>query len=196
VYRRGQIVKVYLAGPEVCLPDARDVLDQKIRLTREIGFVPVAPGDLDIPQAPTGREFGENISRIDEQLMTSADAIIANLTPFRGIHADPGTVYELGFMRGRGKPAFAYSNTSDNHFQRLLAYYDGRINTAADGRLRGPDGSLVDDFDMIENLMIDGGIATSGGAFETYRAPDAQRYSDLTAFKAVLLVAAERLLAS
>ena len=29
-----------------------------------------------------------------------ADAIIANLTPFRGPGADAGTVYELGYMAG------------------------------------------------------------------------------------------------
>ena len=30
--------------------------------------------------------------------MKEADAIIANLTPFRGPSADTGTVYELGYM--------------------------------------------------------------------------------------------------
>ena len=35
--------------------------------------------------------------------MDAADAIIANLTPFRGPSADAGTVYELGYMAGRGK---------------------------------------------------------------------------------------------
>ena len=36
-------------------------------------------------------------------MMDAADAIIANLTPFRGPGADAGTVYELGYMAGRGK---------------------------------------------------------------------------------------------
>ena len=38
-------------------------------------------------------------------MMDAADAIIANLTPFRGPGADAGTVYELGYMAGRGKLA-------------------------------------------------------------------------------------------
>ena len=42
--------------------------------------------------------------------MDAADAIIANLTPFRGPSADAGTVYELGYMAGRGKLCLAYSN--------------------------------------------------------------------------------------
>ena len=43
-------------------------------------------------------------------MMDAADAIIANLTPFRGPSADAGTVYELGYMAGRGKLCLAYSN--------------------------------------------------------------------------------------
>ena len=47
--------------------------------------------------------------------MDSADAIIANLTPFRGIAADTGTCFELGYMCAQGKPAFAYTNVrADN----------------------------------------------------------------------------------
>ena len=38
--------KVYLAGPEVFLVNAREILDLKIALTREAGLVPVSPGDL------------------------------------------------------------------------------------------------------------------------------------------------------
>ncbi len=187
-------MRVYLAGPEVFLPNARDLLDRKIELTRKAGFDPVASGDLEIQSAQTRREFAENIYRVDEELMILADAIIANLTPFRGLHADVGTVFELGFMCGRGKPSFAYSNIIDNHFRRVLSYYGGQVEAAPDGRLRGKDGSLVEDFDMNENLMVDGGIAASGGAFETHQATDADRYSDVTAFKAVLIIAAQRLL--
>ena len=187
-------VRVYLAGPEVFLPNAREVLDRKIALTIAAGLIPVTPGDLEIPPAPTKRQFGENISAIDEQMMNSAQAIIANLTPFRGLHADTGTVYELGFMCGQGKAAFAYSNTTADHYQRILAYYDGRIATAADGRLRGPDGLSVEDFSMNENLMLDGGIAARGGSWATHDAPSEALYSDTTAFEQILKIAAGKLL--
>ncbi|MFX6778571.1 nucleoside 2-deoxyribosyltransferase, partial [Acinetobacter baumannii] len=43
------------------------------------------------------------IFKSNEAMMDAADAIIANLTPFRGPSADAGTVYELGYMAGRGK---------------------------------------------------------------------------------------------
>lgn len=187
-------MKVYLAGPEVFLPNAREVLDQKIALTRAAGLVPITPGDLEIPEAPTKRQFGENISAIDEKMMNSADAVIANLTPFRGLHADTGTVFELGFMCGQGKPAFAYSNVKANHYERIVAYYAGRVAVAPDGRLRGPDGLSVEDFEMNENLMLDGGIAVRGGSWVTRDAPSDARYSDLAAFEDILAIAAAKLL--
>jgi nucleoside 2-deoxyribosyltransferase len=188
------MVKVYLAGPEVFVPNAREVLDRKIALARAAGFEPLAPGDLEIPPAPTRREFGENIYRVDEQLMMSADAIIANLTPFRGLHADVGTVFEVGFMRGRGKPVFAYSNITDTYYERLLGHYDGQVTMSPNGQMRGSDGMLVEDFEMNENLMLDGAIAAGGGAWETRDVPDARLYVDTSAFEAVLISAAHRLL--
>ena len=187
-------VRVYLAGPEVFLPDAREQLDAKIELTRAAGLIPVSPGDLTIPETPTKREKGHAISGIDEQLMLSADAIIANLTPFRGINADTGTCYELGFMCALGKVPFAYTNMSADHHARAVAHYAGQVRPDAHGRLRGSDGMAVEDFDMIDNLMMHGGVERRGGVVVVGNAPEDALYTDLTAFREVLAIAAERLL--
>ena len=144
-------MKVYLAGPEVFLPNAREVFDWKIELTRRYGFTPVAPGDLEIPKMDTKKSQGLAISAIDERLMLSADFIIANLTPIRGIAADVGTAFELGFMCARGCPAYAYSNTTRGHFERTRRYYDDVVHVDMDGRHRGPDGLAIDDFEMIDD---------------------------------------------
>ena len=53
---------------------------------------------------------------------------------------------------------------------------------------------LIEDFDMNENLMLDGGIAASGGSWVTHDVPDSRRYTDTAAFEAVLRIAARRLL--
>ncbi|AHG48117.1 hypothetical protein RLEG12_04215 (plasmid) [Rhizobium leguminosarum bv. trifolii CB782] len=50
------IKKVYLAGPEVFLPNAREMLDRKAALAREAGLHPLSPGDLEIPQTNSKRE--------------------------------------------------------------------------------------------------------------------------------------------
>ena len=61
--------KVYLAGPEVFIVNAREILDEKIALTREAGLVPVSPGDLTPPKTDSARQLGLELSRIDERLM-------------------------------------------------------------------------------------------------------------------------------
>jgi nucleoside 2-deoxyribosyltransferase len=187
-------MKVYLAGPEVFLSNAREVLDAKIALTRRYGFTPVSPGDLEIAAYETKRGHGLAISAVNEKLMLGAGMIIANLTPFRGIAADVGTVYELGFMCARGCPAFGFSNVARNHFERVNAYYGGTVHPDVQGRPRGPDGLAVEDFDMIENLMLDGGIEARGGAFVTREVAAEAMFTDLGAFEECLSIAASRLL--
>jgi nucleoside 2-deoxyribosyltransferase len=158
-------LKIYLAGPEVFLPNAREQLDRKAALVRAAGFIPLSPGDLDIPTQPTRQAFGCAISAVNEGMMREADAIIANLTPFRGLAADVGTVFELGFMCALEKHVFGYSNCAIPHFERLQSYYANVITQDSAGQSRGPDGLSLENFDMAENLMLDGGILRRGGTF-------------------------------
>ena len=186
-------LKVYLAGPEVFLANAREQLDIKIALTRAAGLEPVSPGDFAIAPQPTKRQFGHAISAIDEQMMDSADAIIANLTPFHGINADTGTCYELGYMCAQGKRAYAYTNVAANLRDRTAGYYNGDIHTDAAGRLRGADGLAVEDMDMADNLMMQGGVERRGGQLIIHAAAPDRLYTDTTAFEQCLkLLAAER----
>jgi nucleoside 2-deoxyribosyltransferase len=184
---------VYLAGPEVFLRNAREILDLKIKLTREAGLVPVAPGDLVTPKCETKHELGLAISAIDEKLMNSADAIIANLTPFRGIAADTGTCFELGYMCAQGKPAFAYTNVAADHGTRIRAYFNGEWETDSEGRPRGPDGMLIEDMGFVDNLMMHGGVLNRGGSVVVGNAPAGTEFTDMTAFREVLRIAAEKL---
>lgn len=188
-------MKVYLAGPEVFLPNARAILDEKIAVTKEYGFVPVSPGDLEVPASIKGQEKGFAISKVNERLMLSADMIIANLTPYRGISADVGTVYELGFMCARGCPAFAFTNVARGYFDRVKGYYGDDIRLDAQGRHRGPDGLLLEDYGLIDNLMLDGGIENRNGRVIRHEAAPDRLYTDLTGFRECLAVAARQLLA-
>lgn len=189
-------MRVYLAGPEVFLPNARAVLDEKIQLTRRYGFTPVSPGDLEIPKTATRKARGLAISAIDERLMSGADLIIANLTPFRGVAADVGTAFELGFMCARGCPAYAFTNTTRDHFARVRDYYNGVILEDDQGRPRGPDGLAVEDFDMVDNLMLHGGVEARGGVVVVREVETDRLFLDLGAFEECLAIAATRLLGS
>ncbi len=186
-------IKVYLAGPEVFLPNARDQLDRKIALTRAAGLIPVSPGDFAVPPQPTKRQFGRAISEIDEKMMDSADAIIANLTPYHGVSADVGTCYELGYMCAQGKLAYGYTNVAAGMAARTSAHYGGDVFTDDNGRLRGRrDGLAVEDVDMADNLMLQGGIERRGGRLIVHDAAPGEIYTDTTAFEACLRLLAER----
>jgi nucleoside 2-deoxyribosyltransferase len=188
-------LKVYLAGPEVFLPNARIVLDKKIEMARKYGFVPVSPGDLQVPASATGRSRGLAVSAINERLMMSADMIIANLTPFRGISADVGTVYELGFMCARGLPAYAFTNVAQDYFERVKDYYRGDLRQDGhEGAYRGPDGLSVENYGLVDNLMLDGGIESRKGTIIRHAVRPDDLYTDLTAFEKCLATAAEQLL--
>ncbi len=187
-------VKVYLAGPEVFLPNAREMLDAKAELARQAGFTPLSPGDLQIPPAETKIGHGCNINAVDEQMMIEADAIIANLTPFRGIAADTGTSFELGFMCALGKPVFAYTNVAADHFARIKRHYGDVATLDETGRYRGPDGLSIENFDMVDNLMLHGGILRRGGVVVMGDAPVEALYTDLKAFKECLQHAVQALL--
>lgn len=193
-FSRTMTKKVYLAGPEVFLANARDILDRKAALAREAGFTPLSPGDLDIEPTETKKEFGLAISAVDEKMMLEADAIIANLTPFRGIAADVGTTFELGFMCALGKPVFAYTNVAAGHYERVMEFYNGLAAPAGDGHVRGPDGLSIEDFDMIDNLMLQGGVERRGGKVIVGNAPADRLYTDLDAFQRCLAAAKEALL--
>ncbi|WP_377289310.1 nucleoside 2-deoxyribosyltransferase [Rhizobium sp. SG2393] len=177
---------IYMAGPEVFLPNARAIMEEKTRLAREAGFRAICPGDLDIPPAPTKKDFGLSISRVDEEMMLEADAIIANLTPFRGLAADVGTAFELGFMCALGKPVTAYTNVPESHYARTVAYYEGRVTRGEDGYIRGTDGLSLEDFEMIDNLMLHGGVERRGGLVAIGSAAPDALYTDLAAFRRCL----------
>ena len=94
-------MQVYLAGPDVFLPDALEVGRQKTEICRRHGLIGLYPLDNAVDRAAT--EASLQIFKANETMMDQADAIIANLTPFRGPGADGGTVYELGYMAARSE---------------------------------------------------------------------------------------------
>jgi len=88
-------------------------------------------------------------------MMEDCDIIIANLTPFRGASADSGTLIELGWFLGRGKPIYAYSNTATlftPRSQALLAVFPDPIPNLQ-----------VEGFGLPDNLMIPGAVEHAGG---------------------------------
>ena len=177
-------VRVYLAGPEVFLANAREIGAQKRAICARHGLVGVFPGDHEDgcdPALPPA-ERGLSISRAMERIMRGCDAMIVNLTPFRGPSADVGSTYEMGFMRALGRPIFAYSNDDRSFLDRVTAYCAGHVRVRPTGEREDLDGMAIEPFGLHDNLMLVGGVVASGGCIITETTPHAERYTSLTAF--------------
>ena len=123
--------------------------------------------------------------------MDAADAIIANLTPFRGPGADAGTVYELGYMVGRGKPCFGYCNDPAIYADRVRRLTEVRTDN---GWLVDSEGLTIEDFGLPDNLMMIHALELHGAPLVTPRETANDIWHDLTSFEACVRLAAERLL--
>src|SRR6201994_2797999 len=155
-------MKIYLAGPDVFLPTPTNGGRQKEALAPRHGLVGLYP--LDNAVNPSAPDASLAIFKGNEAMMDAADAIIANLTPFRGPGADGGTVYELGYMAGRGKPCFGYSNDPSTYAERVRLF--GEV-TAREGQLVDATGLVVEDFGLADNLMMIHALGREGGALVT-----------------------------
>jgi nucleoside 2-deoxyribosyltransferase len=184
-------MKVYLAGPDVFLPDAVELGRRKVQLCARHGLVGLFPLDNAIDIAV--RDASLQIFRGNEDMMNEASAIIANLTPFRGSSADAGTVYELGYVAGRGKLCLGYSNDPSSYAKRVREFSEV---TSRDGRLIDAQGLTVEDFDLADNLMMIHALDLHGAALVAPRQRPADIWRDLTAFETCVRMAAERLAAS
>jgi nucleoside 2-deoxyribosyltransferase len=180
-------MKIYLAGPDVFLPDAIEIGRRKVELCAVHGLRGLYPLDNVVDR--TAADVSLRIFEANEAMMDSADAIIANLTPFRGPGADAGTVYELGYMAGRGKLCLGYSNDPSIYADRARRFTEVR---SANDRLVDSEGMTVEDFGQNDNLMMIHALELHGCPLVTPRAQPADIWHDLTAFERCLRLAAGR----
>ena len=181
-------MKVYLAGPDVSLPDAIDIGRAKVELCAAYGLTGLFPLDNQIDRDRTDASL--QIFRGNEAMMNTADAIIANLTPFRGPGADAGTVYELGYMAARGKLCLGYSNDPRFYAERVAHMAELK---SGNGLLTDPDGLTVENFDLADNLMMIHALDLHGSPLITPATAPANLWRDLACFEACVRLAAGRI---
>ena len=80
--------------------------------------------------------------------MRGCDAMIVNITPFRGPSADVGSAYERGFMRALGRPIFAYSNDSRRFPERVRAFCGDAVRLRPTGENEDLDGMAIEPFGL------------------------------------------------
>lgn len=139
-------MKIYFAGPNVFYAGYAGFKERVTLLCNCSGHVPLFPGDEVTGSDPTAI-FQNNLALIDE-----ADAVMANLNPFRGPEPDSGTAFEVGYAHARGKLIFGYIDqleTTVDRVERLqghLARYGNEITDR--------DGYRVEDFGLPLNIML------------------------------------------
>lgn len=186
-------LRAYLAGPDVFLPNAVEIGARKKDICAAHGIEGRFPLDNEIDgRWLRPQKLGYCISSANEAMMSGCDLIIANMTPFRGPSCDVGTAFEMGFARARGIPVFAYTNAAESFFDRTKKSLGATIYMGPDGLLRDVDGMSLENFQLQDNLMLDGAVVASGAGPIIARADvDAtDRYSALTAFEACVRHAA------
>ena len=181
-------MKIYLAGPDVFLPDAVDIGRRKAEICARHGLTGLYPLDNAIDLS--ARDASLKIFAGNEARMIEANAIIANLTPFRGPGADAGTVYELGFMAGRGKLCLGYCNDPTLYADRVRKF---TTVVSQGGRLIDADSLTVEDFGLTDNLMMIHALELHGCPLVAPSQAPADIWHDLTAFEVCVRMAAERL---
>jgi len=172
----------------VFLPDAIAIGRRKAEICAARGLTGLYPLDNAVDLSAT--EASLAIFKGNQAMMDGADAIIANLTPFRGAGADPGTAYELGYMAGRRKLCLGYSNDPALYAERVRRSTEV---TARDGHLVDADGLMVEDFSLSDNLMLVHALDCHGSALVTPRERPADLWHDFAAFETCVRLVAERL---
>lgn len=135
--------KIYLAGPEVFLSNATEILEQKKNICKQYGFEGLSPLDCEASEWNTIAKG--NIALIDE-----ADFCIANLTPFRGPSADAGTLIEVGVCFGKNIPVYGFTLVNLSYKDKVERDKHIVVSEGKDDQ-----GRFVEDFGLTDNLMLE-----------------------------------------
>ena len=170
---------VYLAGPEVFLPEPVKAGQEKKaiieRLNAEHGWpfrlVGWYPLDNAIPDFKPDRDTGLRIYRANIAMMDKAHFIAANMVRFRGPGMDTGTAFEMGYMRGLGKPVFGYYESAPFYGKSEAAgLYSDNVALHYKLDVKNPrvdvHGQLVERFGMADNLMMIGALDDTGSTIQ------------------------------
>lgn len=169
--------RIYLAGPEVFLPDPLHQGEEKKAILRDLcaknrwpfTLSGLYPMDNDIDEFRDDPQTAQRIYHANLELMDRADAIAANMVRFRGPSMDVGTAFEMGYMASQRKPVFGYYEAAPFYgeaehalsFQERVSHYWG---TDQQDPNRDKDGQYIENFGLTDNLMMVGAHTDTGFA--------------------------------
>ena len=98
-------------------------------------------------------------------MIERADAIVANVAPFRGPDPDAGTAFEVGYAHALGKPIYLWAEDTSTNAERVARLH-GPLHTREDGMLADRDDLMVEHFGGPANLMLVSPATVVLGSFE------------------------------
>jgi nucleoside 2-deoxyribosyltransferase len=154
-------LKAYMAGPWVFRP-APDIESFRQRVRDfcdgplQGAITPIFPMDPIVNPSRNGTPFTMDftdpvkIAFHCRRHIVRCDVIVADVTPFRGVQPDPGTVLEIGFAHGAGKDVWLYSGEPIPRLRdRLIA--EKRASASQD---RDNLGYFIEDFGLPVDTML------------------------------------------
>jgi nucleoside 2-deoxyribosyltransferase len=151
--------RVYLAGPGVFRPDAKPFGETLKEKCARAGLVGCFPLDNEIG-GETPRRRAELIYQANVELINATQAIIADISPFRGPNMDPGTAFEIGYGVAKGLPIFAWSTDPSHLLARTQRHGGGGCH------MIDANGWRIENFELVENLMIAVPSASISGSLD------------------------------
>jgi nucleoside 2-deoxyribosyltransferase len=143
--------QIYLAGPDVFRPDAREHFVRLAAACDALGLAALLPADGNQQQSPDAPE--KQIYEANMQRLRGAAGVVANLASFRGLEPDSGTVFEVGAAVALGIPVAAYGVPAGSYAERAQAAL--ACGKDAGGVLReSATGIAIEDFGQQLNLML------------------------------------------
>ncbi len=164
--------RIYLAGPEVFLPNALEVFAFRKSILEKLGFTAYSPFDGEVTlEGKRDQTLAKRIFEENCKLIRGVDLVLANCNFFRGASIDDGTAFEIGYAFQQKKRIYGYRESS----LPLHLDSENRIKTSlhSSGYRIDSEGYLLNEnFGNRINLMLEYSIQESGGilvigSFET-----------------------------
>ncbi len=154
--------RIYLAGPEVFLPEPLEEFSKIKDYAMNLGFHAYSPFDSEAKHEDlTGLDLARHIYRENIKLIENCDFILANCNAFRGALVDDGTSFEIGYAAARKKIIYGYITNRLTLPEIVATRIPLKEHT---GVPQDEDGYLVnEDFGNSINLMMEFSIEESGG---------------------------------
>ncbi len=147
---------LYLAGPDRDYPEAEALIARKRALCASLDLSARLAGDEVRLSANAGELQAREIYAGALANLRACDAVVANLTPWRGPACDPATAFEVGFASALGKPVLAYLNVEDEEDADYRSRVEAWLGAMPDGSgvWRDANGCAVEDLDLPETPLL------------------------------------------